>query len=354
MEIKGKSRLRAKILPQRSRLYFRRFAVVVRQAQLYTFLSLTLIALLQSCRTIPTPQPPPPEPVPEASKPDVSVSDKGSIPELEKPQSILPKPREILPESVLGAPEKDLASARLSYDTVLVARAPDPLSTRGWQYRKNQQAKIVGFEFSNRGGNRILPQRYDVGKNLLFTRDFQFRFDERARQDIHLLISDWAPSRDGQFRLSELMNSVMHFFPRNYLPAIITSGGRSVVTLPTGEEVEFDAKTYEIVGGVFLEAPVDLNPDKAARQFPRVDYTGKGVIVRADSRGKDPRVGTMAMITTGSPTWDCEKGTGCDQCQVPSKELWDQSGAVRFKFPTDAEFDRYLVSRCGFGLYRTE
>jgi hypothetical protein len=37
---------------------------------------------------------------------------------------------------------------------------------------------------------------------------------------------------------------------------------------------------------------------------------------------------------------------------VPSKELWDQSGAVRFKFVTDQEFDRYLTARCGFGLPR--
>jgi hypothetical protein len=35
---------------------------------------------------------------------------------------------------------------------------------------------------------------------------------------------------------------------------------------------------------------------------------------------------------------------------VPARELWEQKGAVRFKFPTDAEFDRYLRARCGFGL----
>ena len=323
--------------------------MIVCRGQLYTFLFLTLIALLQSCRAMPTPQPRPSEQV-EPAKPDVSVSEKGSIPDVEKTQPIVPLPKEILPESVLGAPEKDSASATLRYDTVLVARAFEPTAAPGWQYRKNQQGKIVGFEFSNRGGNRILPYRYDVGKNLLFARDFQFRFDDRARQDIHLLISDWAPSRDGQFRLSELMNSVMHVFPRHYIPAISTSGGRSIVTLPTGEEVEFDAKTYEIVGGVFAEAPVDLNPDKAARRFPRVDYTGKGVVVRADSRGKDPKIGTIATITTGSPAPNCPKGTACSQCQVPSKELWHQQGAVRFKFSTDEEFHRYLLTRCGFGL----
>jgi len=35
---------------------------------------------------------------------------------------------------------------------------------------------------------------------------------------------------------------------------------------------------------------------------------------------------------------------------VPSKELWDQNGAVRFKFSTDAQFEQFLMARCGFGL----
>jgi hypothetical protein len=35
---------------------------------------------------------------------------------------------------------------------------------------------------------------------------------------------------------------------------------------------------------------------------------------------------------------------------VPARELWDQSGALRFKFPTDEEFDRFLQAHCQFGL----
>ncbi|MBI2360958.1 MAG: hypothetical protein HYV04_18970, partial [Deltaproteobacteria bacterium] len=230
--------------------------------------------------------------------------------------SIEPMPGEILPESVLGAPEKDLALPGTKYDTVLLVRTFDTPIGPVWEYRQNQHGKIVGFEFSNRGGNRILPHRYAIDKNLFFARDFQFRFDDRARQDIHFFVSDWAPSRDRQFRLSELMNSVIFFFPRNYLPAIVGSGGRSIVTLPTGEEVEFDARTHEVLGGVFSEAPVDLNSYKAVRKFPGIHYIGKGVVVRADARGKDPRLGTMATITTGSPASDCQ-GTGCkSQCRV--------------------------------------
>ena len=261
-------------------------------------------------------------------------------------QSLKPAP---FPESVLAAPAIDAASAQLKYDTVVFGRQSDAPSPSGWQYRVNRNNQIVGFEFSNRGGNRILPNRYDIAKNLLFTRDFQFRFDDRARQDIHLAVTDWAPSADRQFRLSELMNTIILFFPRNYLPAITTLDGRYVVTLPTGEQIQFDALTREIVGGVFSEAPVDLTSNRAARKFPAISYSGKGVVIRVNARGADPRLGTTATITTGSPA-DCPKGKNCDPCQVPSRELWSQSGAVRFKFPRDAEFDQYLRSRCGFGL----
>ncbi len=255
----------------------------------------------------------------------------------------------LFPESVLAPPDVDAASLKLKYDTVVFGRTSVPPVFSDWQYRMNRENRIVGFEFSNRGGNRILPERYDIGKNLLFTRDFQFRFDDRARQDIHLAITDWAPSADRQFRLSGLMNSALYFFPRHFLPAIASLNGHYVVTLPTGEQTEFDALTHEILNGVLSETPVDLTPNRAARKFPGISYSGKGVLVRVNARGADPRIGTTATITTGSPQAEC-KGKNCDQCQVPARELWSQTGAVRFKFPTDPEFDRYLRSRCGFGL----
>ncbi len=213
-----------------------------------------------------------------------------------------------------------------------------------------RDGKIVGFEFSNQGGNPILPPQRNAIKNQFFTRDFQFRFDERARQDIYLMVSDWVPSRDRSFHLSEVMNSLMLFFPRKYLPAIVNAGERDIVTLPTGEAVAFDAVTHEIRAGVFLEAPVDLNSERGGRKFPGVDYRGKGVVVRANARGADPRIATPATITTGTPPQNCNRPAGCNRCQVPSKELWDQGGAVRFKFSTDAALDRFLIARCGFGV----
>ncbi|MGE5304426.1 MAG: hypothetical protein ACM3TN_14030 [Alphaproteobacteria bacterium] len=279
------------------------------------------------------------------------------IPEPSSPQAppppVNPGIQRVFPESALAAPDKDSASRHIAYDTSLSTRAPGSKNLAGWQYRRNRQGKIVGFEFSNTGGNPVLPPRRDALRNQFFTRDFQFRFDERARQDIHLLISDWVPSRDRQFRLSELMNSLIHFFPRAMLPAIVNVGDRDIVTLPTGEEVMFDAATHEIRGGVLVEAPVDLNPDRGARRFAAIEYKGKGVIVRANSRGTDPRIGTTAIISNGAPRPECAPGADCAQCRVPAREIWEQSGAVRFKFSSDKDFDRFLLYRCGFGLQMT-
>lgn len=336
---------------------------VFRGKQFWLFSFFVLFALQQSCSKAPV-LPPTVERIPEAEieapgadtpRGTDSASAKSEPQPPDQPRAASePLASEIFPESVVVPPEKALASPKINYGTVLTQRTLDPPSTAGWQYRKDRHNRIVGFELSNRGGNPILPQRHDIGKNLFFTRDFQFHFDDRARQDIHLLISDWAPSRDRQFRLSELMNSVLHFFPRHYLPAILRSHGRTIVTLPTGERVEFDAGTHQVISGVFSEAPVDLNPDRTARNFPAIAYLGRGLLVRADARGKDPRIANMAVITTGAWALNCRGEAGCNQCRVPSKELWQQDGAVRFRFPTDGEFQNYLLGRCGFGLPETD
>ena len=191
-----------------------------------------------------TPHAAPDESVPEAT---IATPEPVKIPAPAPPQRVLP-------ESILSAPQKESVAPAIKYDTVLTKRSVLIAAHSGWQYRNNRQSQIVGFEFSNHGGNQILPPRYDSSKDQLYTRDFQFRFDDRARQDVHLSITDWVASRNKQFRLSELMNSIMLFFPRNYLPAVVTVGDRNILTLPTGEEVEFNAATHEVSGGVFSES----------------------------------------------------------------------------------------------------
>ncbi|MGH7853506.1 MAG: hypothetical protein ACREP3_08680 [Candidatus Binatia bacterium] len=311
-----------------------------------------MILLAAGCRS--TPVSPPPET--QRTEPESKISPEMAKPPEAPPVTASKTQKEIiarlLPESLVASPARDLAARRVEYNTVLKNRPSEPLRNSSWRYRTTRQGQVVGFEFSNHGGNRILPPHRDPVRNQFFARDFQFRFDERARQDIHLMVSDWVPSRDRLFRLSELMNSLMLFFPRTFLPAIVNWKTRNIVTLPTGEEVDFDAQSHEIVAGVLSETPVDLNPDRSTRMFPGVEYNGKGVAIRANSRGADPRMGTTTLITTGTPAKDCDKGILCGQCEVKPQDLWDQLGAARFKYASDADFDRFLIARCGFGLPR--
>lgn len=302
--------------------------------------ALTVLSL-NACRSTPvTPEPSTSEP--KAETPSSEVSPETAQPTApETPTK--PVIARVLPESLIAAPAKDqTGSRRLEYNTTVRTRA-----TSLWQYRVNRRGEIVGFEFSNHGGNPILPPRRDAVKNQFFTRDFQFHFDDRARQDIYVMISDWVPSRDRVFRLSEIVNSVLIFFPRKVLPAIVDSGGRHIVTLSTGEDVEFDQASHEIRAGALSEAPVDLSANRQTRRFPGIEYRGSGVVLRANARGADPRIGTVATIV---PAAGCAAGASCNQCGIPAKDLWDQDGAARFKFSSDADFERLLVSRCGFSL----
>ena len=311
-----------------------------------------LVAIFGACRTPSGSQTEPTAPETSQAPSPAATSDSQMPPRAgDSDASKIPRSiNRTLPESAINPPEIEIASLDLKYDTILSSRSPADGRAADWQYRRNRKGSIVGFEFSNHGGNRILPPRYDVSKGLLFARDFQFHFDDRARQDMHLKISDWSPSSDKTFRLSELMNSVLLFFPRYYLPAIAATIDTYIVTLPTGEEVEFNAKTREVTSGVFRESPVDLNPAKTAREFPGIAYTGKGIVIRANARGADPRLGTTAVITAGSRVLECDLPGSCGQCTVAAKELWTQTGAVRFKFVNDQEFDRFLRTRCGFGI----
>jgi len=323
-----------------------------------TLLFIAVIAACQPANVPPlsVPEQAPPSEQPQAKSPEhpIEIAKAPELIPVTPPAPPKPTISRTLPESIVGAHEKDLASRQLAYNTMNNTRSADTANAASWHYRRTNTGQIVGFEFSNHGGNPILPPRRDAAKNQFFSRDFQFRFDERARQDIYLMITDWAPSRDRQFRLSELMNSLMHFFPRSLLPAVVSFDGRNIITLPTGEEVEFNTQTHEILAGALSESAVDLNPDRNARKYPAVVYNGKGIVVRADARGADPRIGTTATITNGSPLPTCDKGVACQQCQVPARQIWDQTGAVRFKFATDQEFDRFLLARCQFGLTKTD
>src|SRR5262249_48383615 len=105
--------------------------MVGRRTQIYTFLLFLLAALQWSCRTGPVA----PTPQPASDAEQANPAGKGAAPTESESTKIdqernkdpepptAAKPYARLPESIVGAPKKELASPKIAYDTVLVERA---------------------------------------------------------------------------------------------------------------------------------------------------------------------------------------------------------------------------------------
>lgn len=239
---------------------------------------------------------------------------------------------EVSDEAKVSAPESDLAGESTAGDTT--TRGPK-IGEYSLRTLDGPIRKVVGFDFVNKGPNRVLPvAEREIGAGP--DREFEMEFRNRARQDIQLHVTD-IPSE----YLSERMESYFYFFPRLNLPAIQWSAADAktfTMILPTGEPVVFDAASKEIVGGVLSEtAPVDLGPDRFKRKFAAISYTGTGLYFRVDRRGNDPRLGTTATVYQGQKT-----------CKIPSALLFNQGehSHVEFLFATDAEFNALLKKKC--------
>jgi hypothetical protein len=217
-----------------------------------------------------------------------------------------------------------------------------------WDYCSSKYAngeeQMKNFKFSNYGENKIVPKSgFGVG------RDFEFQFEGFARSDLGLLIWDMPDEYESHGHLKLMM-----FFPRLVMPAIryVSDSNKDqlIVTLPTKEEVIFNGKTREIIGGVMSELPLRQDSMGAALN-PGVSYIGTGVVVEAD-RLNDYPVGLQGKdnIATISKK-------GHKDCKIPAKELWytddNKGGNVFFnkKYVTDEAFDKLLQKKCKFSMY---
>jgi len=238
-------------------------------------------------------------------------------------------------ESILSAPNEDQTNNILSSN----ARMSDMV--RPYDVFCSSSGLSTGFMFENQGINAIIPTQAipdpDYGP-WSYSRQFEFRYRDRARQDITMAVMD-DPAGVG----SQFMESEFFFFPRKVLPAIQWPAPGSTETtfkviLPTNEEVIFDTQSKTMVGGVLKEtAPIDVGPNRFTRKFAQISYSGTGVYFRVDKRGAEPRVGTTATIYQGDKI-----------CKRPAAELFDQSLAngLVFLFPTDEGFNAFLQKKC--------
>lgn len=237
------------------------------------------------------------------------------------------------PESVISAPDVDATDNKIDYNQY-------------WIYRNDysvaigeKDKKVKGFGFINNGGNSVVVKP-EINPGEGPARYFSFLFKDRARQDMQLWVSDVSDSIVANYR-----ESVFYFFPRQVLPAIdldSTNSNRWVVTLPTLETIIVDRDTKMILSGVLKETlPLDMNADASKRKFAAIAYSGKGLILRANMRANSPQLAKTATVTALGKT-----------CQVPGADVFNQStsGAMTFKFATDALFNTYLLKKCKFGI----
>jgi hypothetical protein len=239
------------------------------------------------------------------------------------------------PESVVSSPALDSTDNSITYDATL--------SRSGAPYGSicNSAHLNTGFEFTNIGGNAIIPAIVPTvnDENFSPSRDFRFVYKDRARQNMGMEIVDHPTNFSSQGMYSELF-----FFPRVVLPAILYPESNSSetsykVVLPNREEVIFDRATNTIVGGVLKEdGPIDLGPDRFTRKFANISYHGSGLYFRVDKRGGEARgAGVIASIHQGTRV-----------CHVSTAKLFNQAegGGLVFLFPTDEAFNVFLQTQC--------
>lgn len=203
------------------------------------------------------------------------------------------------------------------------------------------------FSFVNVGSNKIIKKNNS-------SRTFNFEYPEHARQNIAMQIDD-APNDTA----SHALHSYFMFFPRNQLPVLEQMENTLVVTVANGERIIFNKDSKEIIGGIFQEGPMDVNPERNKAGYADLRYQGRGVILRANSRGQSPQLGQFEKEkidldngNTGSKEVLIINGTTGERCRRPKIDFWDELDVspIEFKFATDEEFEVYLQNNCGFGL----
>jgi hypothetical protein len=217
----------------------------------------------------------------------------------------------------------------------------------GVEVCKTDSGVTERFSLRNSGPNNVVKSN-----EYYINRQFDFEFEEMARSDMKLVVSD-SPDE----YTSHATYSVMMFFPRTVLPSVKKVDNVLEVTLPNQEVVKYDATTKEIIGGVIKESPMAQDERKRAKPAG-LTYTGAGVMIRTDKAGDLPIGDTETggkTIPSISTTTISKKGY--KDCKIPAKDIWytdyKKAGNVFIKkeLATDEGMDNFLRSKCGFSMF---
>lgn len=217
----------------------------------------------------------------------------------------------------------------------------------------NEDDEVVGMKFENETKNAINPRTGENGS----TRLYQFEFADRSKQDMHLHITE----NSGLTGLMshDLLETKIVFVPRRVLPYVDMNHDQvdcvQKVILPTNEYILFDALTKEIIGGVLEEEAMDMEESRHKRKFAGLEYTGNGIMIRADRRAGTPEHTYNVSYNVNEKIKKATLTRKGKSCEVSKDLIWENTDnadvTAYFKYKTDQEFlDRVVNPVCGWNL----
>jgi hypothetical protein len=217
----------------------------------------------------------------------------------------------------------------------------------------NEKDEVIGFQLINNSAEDVIEQDSTPFES---SRTFNFRFNDRVTQDMQLDITDDS-GLTGKIS-HDLLETTIVFIPRKVVPHIEYEDlgeCRQKVILPTSEVVIFDSITKKIIEGVLKESPMDLNPSRHHRKFAGIEYTGNGIIVRADRRAGAPEYTYKNSFNVNEQKDKALISHKGKKCYVAKTLLWENStdhdNLVYFKYPSDQQFlDEVVNPKCGWDL----
>lgn len=188
-----------------------------------------------------------------------------------------------------------------------------------------------GFTIENYGPNEIVkttPQGVNYAK-----RKFSFMTEDGARRDTYLYMTDY----NGSGKVSDYFESAIVFLPRENQMSIVEEEKYLLVTLTTGEEIKFYKREKTLNSEVLQELPLDVNENRDQRKFAQLSYSGKGIMIRSDAKGRDPRLSPSVLVIKA----------GQADCKIAGKVFWTQEDFPKFKFASDEAAYAVIKEKCG-------
>jgi len=188
-------------------------------------------------------------------------------------------------------------------------------------------------------------------------RNMRFIFENRSMNDMKLEVTE-----DSQLtgRMShDLLETTIQFIPRKVIPHIKINQDsletKREVVLPTGESVVVDFTSNKIVAGVLKSQDIDLNTSRHARKFIGLNYSGKGIMIRADRRAGTPRHIYKTSYNSNEKVSKATLSFQGDTCYVDKSLIWANSDNANLgaylRYEDDQELiDKVITPVCGWDI----